>query len=165
MAGVDMTEVEWLTCTDPQGMLQFLWGKSTERKLRLFGCACCRQLWDLQLTEECFRNAVEVAERFADGLASKRELVAAKKVSGAALERSGISGVRGIKYCALGSAWSVTRNAETAAIYPTWVFTEGADRLSQTSFLRCIFGNPFSPVIVDPSWLTLAVKALAQATY
>src|SRR5262245_57724142 len=137
-----MTKQEWLTCSDPQAMLHFLWGISTGRKLRLFGCACCRQVWDL-LTEECFRNAVEVAERFAEGLANSRELAAAKKASGAALERCGLDGVTGRKYCALELAYSVTRNAETAAIYPTWVFTDRADQQWQTAFLRCIFGNPF----------------------
>lgn len=43
-----MTESEWLTSTDPQKMLDFLRtqphmpGRVSERKLRLFACACCR---------------------------------------------------------------------------------------------------------------------------
>src|SRR5579864_4184325 len=37
-----MTEQEWLACTDPDPMLEFLRSNATDRKLRLFACACCR---------------------------------------------------------------------------------------------------------------------------
>src|SRR5262245_26506908 len=91
-----MTEAEWLACDNPLEMLEFmapglLWdeyqcsnadatpvrqflrGKVTDRKLRLFACACCRSAWHL-ISELSQQSAVEVAERFADSLATLDEL-------------------------------------------------------------------------------------------
>lgn len=71
-----MTEQEWLACTDNPGvMLQFLGNRAgvSDRKLRLFSVACCRPIRHLLTAAEC--HAVDLAERYADGWASREELV------------------------------------------------------------------------------------------
>src|SRR5262249_29428433 len=88
------TEAEWLRCGTPYllvtalegrcrnwkadwfGWLGFRHGKVSERKLRLVACACCRRIWHLLLDERS-RRAVEVSQRFGDGLASEQEVQAA----------------------------------------------------------------------------------------
>jgi len=56
-----------LAAPNPEPMLRLLLEQQTsERKLRLLACACCRQVWDL-LPDPLSRQAVMVAERYADG--------------------------------------------------------------------------------------------------
>src|SRR5262249_29653761 len=90
LAGVRfMTEKEWLACTDPNPMLAFLRLKTSERKLRLFVCACTRRVWlypapktvppevrvglsgftlsvNPTVPDEDIRRAVEIAEQMAN---------------------------------------------------------------------------------------------------
>src|SRR4029077_19062515 len=61
-----MNEAEWLACTNPQQMLEFLRDKASDRKFRLFACACCRRIWHL-LGDERLQKAVAVSEKVADG--------------------------------------------------------------------------------------------------
>src|SRR4051812_20386349 len=67
-----MTEAEWLACTSPWEMLEFLERRASSRKLRLFAVACCRRAWPLS-TDLRHREAVEASERAADGNLSATE--------------------------------------------------------------------------------------------
>jgi hypothetical protein len=71
-----MNEADWLTCSDPAPMLDFLRGKASERKLGLFVGACCREVLGAS-TEETTRLALALVEQLADGqvVAKKRERV------------------------------------------------------------------------------------------
>jgi hypothetical protein len=160
-----MTEAEWLACTDPHQMVRFLkYGKGSDRQLRLFGCACCRQVWDL-LTEECFRDAVEIAEQFADGQVGSSELAEARGVCEASLDRKKLASVMDPRDRTFVAAFSCTRNPRAAARGPLGVFTDETQRRWELQLLRDIFGNPFRPVSVDPFWLTPSVVAVARTIY
>jgi hypothetical protein len=71
-----MTEEEWLACTDPVGLLSYDELSATERKLRLFAVACCRRISTIASHGD-LHQAIDTAERFADGLASDAEIDAA----------------------------------------------------------------------------------------
>src|SRR5262249_42891801 len=76
--GRAMTEAEWLACQDPAPMLEFLRGKASDRKLRLFAVACCRRVeFLLDAPFPVTRQALRQAERFADGKIGARALDAA----------------------------------------------------------------------------------------
>jgi len=68
-----MTEAEWLAATSPAQMLEFLRGRSTDRKLRQFALACCRAAWAL-IPEGLHRESLCLAERHADGLVTDTDL-------------------------------------------------------------------------------------------
>ncbi len=67
-----MTESEWLACTDPTPMLEFLRGKASERKLRLFAVALLPPHYGLCCPTKGATDVLRgVAERLADGLATE----------------------------------------------------------------------------------------------
>ena len=70
-----MTEADWLACTDPTTMLAFHRGLVADRQLRLYACACVRlvQHTSSEQVNPKELHAVEVTERFLDGLATDTE--------------------------------------------------------------------------------------------
>jgi hypothetical protein len=164
-----MAEIEWLTCVDPDPMLRRLRFKGFVRDLTLFGCACCRRIWDLMPDEVC-RQAVVVTERFLDGLAGKAELDA--KLDGAdqvfaklAREHDEICGRIGTAEYA--SDLAVARHASEAVMslyeqgyYAAVNASLGAayartragagpkyreERAAQAALLRAVIVDPFQP--------------------
>ncbi|MDB5290042.1 MAG: hypothetical protein JWL69_1283 [Phycisphaerales bacterium] len=77
------SEEDWLACTNPKPMLDFVRGQTSIRKMRLFAVACCHRIWT-QMSDERSRTAVEVSERFADSAASVEQLAVAHGTSQAA---------------------------------------------------------------------------------
>jgi hypothetical protein len=152
-----MTEADWLAATDPQGMLSFLreTGRVTDRKLRLFAVACCRRVWNLLSDGKSWR-AIEVAELFADGLASEDRRQAVWPEAQQAVDmmlmvgdwetdRWVLDAVRAPAEaaCAGGQDGGWEAAAEYAALAAGTVMERG----SQCDLLRDIFGPmPFRPL-------------------
>jgi hypothetical protein len=159
---VIMTESKWLDCGNPLAMLEHLGASSEARrsKLRLFACACCRRIW--HLIPERGRRAVEVAERFADGLVGPDELRSAwRGVSpfDGETDRRGEAAL----FAAWGASWPVPRtgggpSAFTAAWNASIGAAEGAE---QAEILHDIIGNPFFPPQIHAGLLTPDVVTLA----
>jgi hypothetical protein len=227
-----MSEAEWLVATAPTPMLVALRGRASDRKVKLFVCACCRRVWHL-LSDSRSRLAVEAAERFADGQAGLGEVNAAEDAAEqAALDlepdpepvagwgtpdksirhqasdpakaaraarlaawignRSpgfdpvadpGRAAADAAADCAAAVGWDVARPTEEVAREAVgrgareegWealrqavearAAARDAEQRAQADLVRDIFGNPFRPVAIDPSWLTATVVAMARGIY
>jgi hypothetical protein len=140
-----VTESEWLASENPARMLRWLTGTPgfgpanatgllappsppSDRKLRLWACACCRQGWHL-LTDPRSRRAVEVAERYADGDATEAERVAAADTANFDAPPTCFT-------CYVDPADGLDHIARLPAASPAL----------QAALLRDVFGNPWRPV-------------------
>jgi hypothetical protein len=168
-----MDEQQWLQGDSVWPMLEHLLavGNPSDRKLRLFLCACCRRIWHL-LADKRFRIAVEVAERFSEGHAPRRRLRSAR----AKLSVAGGSDPDRVEFYQAIAVFRATAErlnrrqvADAAAAAAScaggdvvaWRSEDGC----QCRLLRCLFGNPFqtlSPRSFPPHVLGLA-DAISQA--
>lgn len=163
-----MTEEQWLACKNPAPMFEFFRnGRNlTERKARLFAVACCRRIWPL-LTHEWSRQAVEICERYADGLASQEELGAAHNYAYEVLRTSADANASAI-LCTWAtsdpnysnySRYEVASDSAASAVQH-----RAAERVAQAASLRDLLAFPVPPTL-DPSCLSGTVVALAEAIY
>jgi len=178
-----MTEAEWLACTDPEPMLDFLRGKVSERKLRLFALACCERI-DSLISDPRSRAALSfTATHLASGLARRKGRPAVAKAADAAKKelyaryfpRSNPDTLEAdvAAYSAADAAlatlkvdpWFAAGHASCFAAYATGSYFGGGERGQQACLLRDIIGNLFRPVSLDPAWRTPTVTDLAQAAY
>ena len=205
-----MNEAVWLASDDPESMLKYLIGtdaprvhaveefpdcRTSNRKLRLFACACYYRISHL-LPDLIARDAIETAERFADGAASLEAFEeATTRVMGLSDALEGRwRDSRGTELRLLSptheslafagvvtwdsaqkAAYYASSNAYIACGSLTFPYTsEGdfsygrisaAERRAQGVLLRDIFGNPFRPVTFDPDWRTTTAVQLAQQMY
>src|SRR5262245_22728431 len=76
-----MSEQTWLRGKSPLKLLDCLDVTAfSDRRLRLFACACCRLVWD-ELPDWRSRRVVEVVERFLEGEATEAELKRAARLA------------------------------------------------------------------------------------
>jgi hypothetical protein len=182
-----MTEQEWLTCASPETMLEFLAppgviiyhpsypprfshqsmpgfpsGYPSERKFRLFAVACCRRIWHLITDKRC-QEAVGVAERYADGLATVSQLAAAKL---SAWEPITASLADEGNLAALHAAWNATWPSAFGAAYGADYYASNyIPKAEESDLLRHVVGNPFRSLTLQSKLLTPTAKQLADSIY
>jgi hypothetical protein len=181
-----MNEQQWLASDDPREMLEYLEEHPSDRKLRLFAVACCRRFWSHLAQDEVSRQAVEVAEQFAEGALTDRDclgrasyairperatdpvLRAVRDTARAAVEwMAGYAATNACHEAFLlagraADAEAQERGASTAKARAAERDAMDAERERQVASIRCIFGNPFRPVAVEASWRTSDVLLLAR---
>jgi hypothetical protein len=155
-----MTEEEWAKTASIRQMLAFADGRVSERKLRLFLCACCRLAWEC-IQDTTLRSAIELAEDYADGLVDSKQLaiaheevarlqqVANGRVEEVATYAAWIATYQPLPAASVGVADAViglaglvsNREPLLAGRWPTtWVWPT-LER--EKALLRDIVGNPF----------------------
>jgi hypothetical protein len=181
-----MTGQDWMMCTNPILMLVFLQGKASERKLRLFACACARSccLAQLQYDEygrlvdhEHRLQAVEIAEIYAD-TATENEVdaawAAACNASRNAIRIAAGMDARGIRFpipTYHDGSLHPLHDRRWLELTLAWHLIPclTAEKRRQVASLRDLFGPlPFCGVAADPSWLKWnngTVSSLAKAIY
>jgi hypothetical protein len=182
-----MTEAEWLACTEPGAMLEFVKGKASDRKLRYFLVACARRVLPSSPDEDMI-EALAAAERFADGIETRYRLArirsSLKTRHAARVSRWSPLYTEHIRSV---PAWHVTREqvvraAREGAACCAWASTRRvmfggfvgmaypSDELTaQAGLVRDAFGNPFRPSPPLASSLLAynggTVRHLAEAAY
>jgi hypothetical protein len=165
-----MTEQEWLGCHDARRMLQFLRGRVSNRKMRLFTVGWCRRRRiEEELPDQRSWDAVHVAEWVADGNGTERDLEAARKDA----EASAVEGFLAAVFATAADAWDaafgVVRMMREQPC-PWWQGDDWWEEVcGQVAILREILGPlPFRPITLEPSWLAWddgCIVKLAKGTY
>jgi hypothetical protein len=178
-----MTGAEWVTCCDPEKMLDQLRDRVTDRKLRLFAIACARRAWR-SFSKREVSEEVLVGERFADGEVSLQALKAVRSRLGARGGYSALWAANSVNFAVMEE--EADNAARRAAYYSAclvhfsiremsrWNFerfkpaadaAQAAEREEQADVLRDVMGNPFSPSSLEVDWLTPDVVQLAREMY
>src|SRR5262249_18334550 len=127
-------------------------------------------------TDETGRKAVEVAARYADGLASKKELTAARDAASAAIDAtaretgSPETAIRAalIAHCATLKSFTLAPDPDrfVRRISPCEAEARAAEDSIQADLRRDLFGPLlFRPVPLAPRWRTPTVVQVAQVLY
>jgi hypothetical protein len=177
LEGRPMTEAEWLRCEDPDILLDSPQCNDV-RKRRLFACVCARGVVHF-LKDSRFEDALRASEALADGAMRREQLADLQRAVAEAQEHlSGPDGSERERHAAAAIYWACEQRIPShrrAANQSQ--FAVGADAgvtrrsamavevTRQAAMVRDIFGNPFRPATLDPSWLTPTVTALARQMY
>jgi hypothetical protein len=170
-----MTEAEWITSVNPEEMLAVVRDKGSDRLWRLFAVACLRTI-EGQLKHEWSRQALDVAERFADGAATPGELRSARVQAEAAAEHYDYEYWLDEIRVSFGSdkahkeLYDAARDAGSvlACVVDDVNGRSLPESLRLPDVIREVFGNPFRWTMIDPAWLFAndgAVRRMAEDVY
>jgi hypothetical protein len=188
-----MTETEWLACTYPQEMLAIFYGRASDRKLRLFALACIRPHRSLLSPDTL--DALAIAEKFSDGIATPDERKSARRrllhtggrpsistadrrglvkasVRASLARRSCVAAIRvagltrQIGFLSTG-VLQADALEKTECGWKTVDWTSGVrdQLLLQVNILHDLFDDLFRPMRFDPKWRTREVFGQARAVY
>lgn len=190
-----MTETEWLACNDPGVMLAFVNRRASDRKSRLFAVGCCRRIWhmltheasrvhvevaerfaDRSIGHEALKEQQKLAEDALresgwslPGAGCPAWLVKADREAAMAVVQDEIDPGAVADAVAESLGWEAAAPKLADKNYAAWRATVEAARSEergvQRDLVRCVFGNPFRPASVKPSWLTTRVIELSRAIY
>jgi hypothetical protein len=172
-----VTETQWLASLDSRLVLAAVSRRISDRKLRFLICACCRRVWDL-LVDDRSKEAVEIAEQYADGSATREDLIAVRRKADAAYQwarkQHGPAAFRlfGAAHLAL-QATSVARKLrfdprEDEFLRGAQERKEKAERKARCDLIRDLVASPSRCVELDAArlaWKKGLIVSLAQTAY
>jgi hypothetical protein len=166
-----VTEAEWLSCTNPKPMLEFVRGRASDRKLRLFAAACARHLWG-STEDEATAAFLAAADRLAEAGGMRVRTSRVRVPAGEVAIECGASDP-------VGPVWSVGPDGSRRAVdpgkvhpvlraileqvacwppghlLPAWLPLHldhaGLGLARQAGLLRDIVRGPFRPIFLGPA--------------
>jgi hypothetical protein len=165
--------VVWQDCADPHQMLEIVKNRASDRKLRLFGVACCRR-GNLLCVD---RSLLDMIESYADGLLGAEDLWRAYNLMGDIEPRNlAIPRTFDAWQARRLSAWAASRSKGCQA--PALTELDDLDMnpdppspldpevlADHCRFLRDLFTHLVRKIELKPSWLTVDVCSIARGAY
>src|SRR5688572_3269645 len=138
-----MIEAEWLACSDARPMVEFIRDRLSDRKARLLACVAAAMAKPASShNRRKLRAAIAAAEAFADGT-DVQEMARIQP-----------------------QCWAVTMpDARQSAVETCRESSIHHRQAELAHALRCIAGNPFRTVTLNPLWCTDTAVSLARQMY
>lgn len=171
-----ITEAKWSAAVGMEWLVLFTrtHTNASKRKARLYGCACCRRIWDD--IPEPWRAVVEILERFGDRQTTRTKVREVVSAAGSPQGHGAMAAdwvARTVYFIGkmhdpgFQVAQLVADRAvpDRTANNEKWVEAWEAEKAMQCHFARDIFGNPFRPVSFATEWRTDTTVPLARQMY
>jgi len=165
-----MTEQRWLRARDYHELLEWVRPRTSARKKRLLTVAACRLA---PLDEHAWLAAMDVVERYAEGRASREEMLRARRqlrwVDRGPQPPPNLGAAMTATYLSNSECCNAVSfiNPETITVGGRrWDWRRYQSEIAE--LIREVIGNPFRPSAIDPAWLAFGggqVVRLAEGIY